>query len=92
MIAIRNPVERFAFFRAHQAEIYTEFRALQLAERLAKKDDVRTDIERWLARGVANAGDMAQVLKLSASMLSQVRSGTRFLSAENAQLLKLLTK
>jgi len=85
---ITNPVERFTFFRVNRAEIIAEFRQRQLSE----KRDVRTDIEKRLSRGVANAAETAEVLKLSSSMLSQVRSGTRFLSAENMQLLKLLTK
>jgi hypothetical protein len=72
----------------NRAEIIAEFRQRQLSE----KRDVRTDIEKRLSRGVANAAETAEVLKLSSSMLSQVRSGTRFLSAENMQLLKLLTK
>jgi hypothetical protein len=67
--AITNPVERFAFFRANRAEIITEFQQRQLAE----KQDTRTNIERWLAQGVANAGETAEVLRLSAAMLSQVR-------------------
>ena len=86
--AIINPVERFAFFRANRERIFIEFRQRQLAN----KRDVRTNLELWLSKGVANAGEVAEVLRLSASMLSQVRSGTRCLSSENTQLLKLLTK
>jgi len=86
--AIENPVERFEYFRAHRAEIATALRRRQLVE----THGVRTDIERWLSQRVASAAQTAQVLKLSASMLSQVRSGSRNLSCENTQLLKLLTK
>ena len=90
--ALTNPVERFAFFRANKERIYAEFQKRQLAERRARKEHTRTDLERWLSKGVASANEVAQVLKLSASMLSQVRAGTRCLSSENTQLLKLLTK
>ena len=92
LTAITNPVERFAFIQANRERIYTEFQALQRAERKARTEDTRTTLETWLRQGVGNASEMAQVLRLSQSMLSQVRSGTRFLSAENAQLLKILTK
>jgi hypothetical protein len=80
--------KRFEYYKQHRQEI-----ALELQLRAVREQrTMRTDLEKFLNRDIASQQELAQVMQLSESMLSQVKSGYRCLSSENLAKLKLLVK
>jgi hypothetical protein len=83
---IRDHRKRFQYYKEHRQEI-----AEALQQQAAKEQEgLRTDLEKFLNRGISSQQELAQIMQLSESMLSQVKSGYRTFSSENLAKLKLI--
>ena len=86
LYSIADHRKRFENYKQHRQEIAE---ALQLRA-VQEQQNLRTDLEKWLARRIGTQQEVAEVMELSEAMLSSVKTGYRCFSSENVAKFKLI--